>query len=182
MATRGQETGHVLVFDDRDSQLLHLIGQGVEDGPAGVVTRVTGAPIFMGAKETLIQPTVLERREAAAPGGQLAHRIRSLPRHDFDHPRVSEEVTLAQRVGEMLLPGVLRIARAQHRVDAARGQDGMRIEAMSLAHDQNLASGLGGGDRGAQPGRASPDDEDVADPATGRRFWHLPWASYSAAS
>src|SRR6267143_7149005 len=87
---------------------------------------------------------------------------------------MTEEVALPQCVGKVLLPGVLRITRAQHRVDAARRQYGMGIETVPLPHDQHLASRLGRGDRRAHPGRAGPDDEHVADPATGRRFSHVP--------
>ena len=132
----------------------------------------------MRAKEALIQSAVLEGGEAAAPGGQLAHRIRRLPSHDLDHPWMAEEVALPQRVGEMLLPGILRIPRAKHGVDATRRQDRMGIETVSFAHDQHLAARLGRRDRRAQPSGASADDEHVADAATGRRLWHPPSASY----
>ena len=127
----------------------------------------------MRAEEALVQPAILERREAAAPGRQLTHRVWRLPRHDLHDPWMAEEVSLPECVGEMLLPGVLRVTRTQHRVDATGRQHRMGIAAVPFPDHQHLAPRLRRGDRRAQPGRAGADHENIADPAPGRRFRHL---------
>ena len=167
-----EEARDVLVFNHRDPKLLRFAGQRVEDRPARVVARVTGPPVLMRAEVALIQPAIVEPRELAAPIGKLADGVGRLPGHDLDHARMAEEVALAERVGEVLFPRILRIACAQHRIDAARRQHGMGIEPVALAHHQDLASRLGRGDRRAQPGGARADDEHVADPAAARWCGH----------
>src|ERR1700719_2673486 len=166
-AVGDEKTRDVLILDHRDAELLRSVRQGVEDGATGVVPGVTGAPIFVCAEKALIKPAIGEPRELAAPIGELAHRVRRLAGHDLDHPWMAEEIALPKRVGEVLLPRVLGIARAQHRIDAAGGQYRMGAEAMPLSHHQHLASRLGRGDRRAQSGRPRTEDEDVADSAAG---------------
>src|SRR5439155_8006375 len=172
-AIGNEQARNVLVLDNRDPQFLCLACQRVENRAPGVVAGVAGPPILMRAEEALVQPAILERREAAAPGRQLTYRGWRLPRHDLHDPWMAEEVSLPKCVGKMLLPGVLRVTRAQHRVDATRRQDRMGIETVPFPDHQHLAPRLRRGDRRAQPGRASADDENIADPAPGGRFRHL---------
>ena len=167
-----EQTRDVLIFDHRNAELLRSVRQGVEDGATRVVAGVAGPPVFVRPEETLIQPAIVESCELAAPIGELAYRVRRLPGHDLDHAWMAEEVALPKRVGEVLFPRVLGIACPEHRIDAARGQNSVRIESMPLTHDQHLASRLGRGDRRAQSGGARTDDQDVADPAAGRWCRH----------
>ena len=115
----------------------------------------------MGAEEALVERAVRRPRELTAPVGELEDGRRRLAGQDLDHPRIAEEVALAHRVGEVLLPGVLRIARAERRVDAARGEHGVGVERRPLAEHPSLDARLGGGDRGAPAGGAGADHEDV---------------------
>src|SRR6266545_802004 len=85
---------------------------------------------------------------------------------------MTEEVTLTERVGEVLLPGVLGIARAEHRVDSACRQHGMRVAARPAPDDDRIGPGLGGSYRRAKPGGARPNDQDVADSRARRRNVH----------
>ena len=115
----------------------------------------------MGAEEALVQFAVLCARELAPPGGELEHGVRRLTRHDLDQSRMSEEVALAHGVGEVLLPGVLRVARPERRVDAAGGEHGVCVQPRALPEDEHLHARLCGSDGGAAAGRAGADDEDV---------------------
>ena len=72
--------------------------------------------------------------------------------HDLHSPRVGEEVTLLEGVGEVLLPGVLGIYGPQGRVDAAGGEHGVGVVPQSLADDHDLDAGLVDGDCCPQAG------------------------------
>ena len=126
----------------------------------------------MGAEEPLVQATIGGAGEGGAPVGQLEHGRRCLGGHELDHPRVGQEVALPQRVGEVLLPGVLGVDGAQGGVDPAGRQDRVGVVAATLAHHDDLAAGLMGGDGGAQPGRPRPDHQDVGDIAANRGTRH----------
>ena len=90
---------------------------------------------------------------------QLRDGGRRLPAHRLDDARVAEQVALPERVGGVLLPGVLGIAGAEGGVDAARGEHRVRVEPGPPPDDHHLAAGVVGRDRRPQPGRAGADDE-----------------------
>lgn len=107
--------------------------------------------------------------------GELAHGGGRFAGHDLDHPRVGQEVAFPHGVGEVLLPGILGIARPQRRVDPAGGQHRVGVEAVALPDDSDLGASLSGGEGGAQPRSAGPDDQDVTDAAShGRLAYHDP--------
>ena len=167
-----QQLGHVLVVDHGDAQFGDLGGQRAEDRPAGPVAGIAGPPPPVGAEEALVQAAVGQARERRPPVGQLQHRRRGLPGHELDHSGVGQEVAFPQRVGVVLLPGVLGVDGAEGGVDPPGGQDRVGVVAASLADDHDLAAGLVGGDRRAQAGSSRPDDQDVGDVAAKRRTRH----------
>jgi hypothetical protein len=110
----------ILVLLDADAELGGLRRDRPQDGSSRVIAGVARSPPAVGAEEALVKFAVFRARELAPPGGELEHGARRLAGHDLDHPRMSEEVALAQGVGEVLLPRVLRIARPKCRIDATR--------------------------------------------------------------
>ena len=151
----------VLVRLGADAELGGLRGDRPEDGASGEVAGVAGATPAVRTEVALVERAFRRPRELAAPVGQLEHRSWRLAREDLDHPGIPEEVALAHRVGEVLLPGVLGVARAERGVDAAGGEDRVGVERRPLAEDAHLDAGLGGRDRGAPASRARADDQDV---------------------
>jgi hypothetical protein len=91
-------------------------------------------------------------------------------RDGFDDLGVREVVRLAQGVGGVLLPGVLRVHRAERGVDAARGEGRVRVVLATLAHREYLDAALRELDRHAQAGAAGADHEDRGSEKT---FWML---------
>jgi hypothetical protein len=168
-----QQLRHVLVVDHGYAQLGHLGHQGAQDRPAGPVARIAGPPPPVGAEEALVEAAIGGARERGAPVRQLQHGRRCLPGHEFDHPGVGQEVALPQGVAEVLLPGVLRVHRTEGSVDPAGRQHRVGVIAATFADHHDLAAGLVGGDRGAQPGRPGPDHQDVGDVTAKRRTRHL---------
>jgi hypothetical protein len=113
------------------------------------------------AEEALVEPPVVGAREVATPRRELLDRGRRFARHDFDDARIAQQIPLRERVGEMLLPRVLRIARAERGVDAARCEHRVRVEARPLADHDDRGTLLVCRDRSANPGPARTDHEDV---------------------
>ncbi len=73
---------------------------------------------------------------------------------------VGEQVALLERVGGVLLPGVLGVHRGQRGVDAAGGQRGVRVGLRPLADGEDVDAPLGELDRRAQPGSSGADHEN----------------------
>jgi hypothetical protein len=160
-AVGDEQARDVLLVLDGDAEFGRLVRDGPQDGAPGVVARVTRAPPAVGAEEALVQPAVFGSGEHTAPGIELADGVGRLAGHDLDHPRIAQEIALAQRVGEVLLPRVLRVARPEGRVDATGSEHGVGVQLRPLAEDARLDAGPRRGDRGAQAGRARADDEDA---------------------
>ena len=132
-AVGDQQPRDVVLLDDRYAELGDLGGQRVQDRPARVVAGVARAPPAVGAEEPLIEATVVGAGERASPLGQLLDGRRRLARHDLDDARIAEQVALRERVGEVLLPRVLRVAGAEGGVDPSRRQHGVGVEPRPLA-------------------------------------------------
>ena len=154
-AVTDQQAGHVLVFQNRDVQLVNLAGQRLDDGTPGVIARVAGTAVFVGSEKALIELALRRAGETAAPGGKLLHRLRRLTGHQLDDARVRQVIAFPQRVGEMLLPRVLGITRAQSGIDTASGEYGVSVKALPLPNDQGFdACLMGGNGRAAPPPRS----------------------------
>ena len=110
VAVGDQQRRDVVLLDDGDAELGDLGGEGVQDRPTRVVAGVARAPPAVGAEEPLVDAAVLGAGELASPRGELLDRGRRLAHDDLDDARIAEQVALAERVGEVLLPRVLRIA------------------------------------------------------------------------
>jgi hypothetical protein len=167
-----EQLGDVLVVGHGHAQLGDLRRQRQQHRPAGPVARVAGPAVTVGAEESLVEAAVREAGERGAPVGQLLHGGRCLPRHDLDHARVGEEIPVPQGVGEVLLPGVLRVDRPEGGVDPASREHGMSVVTTALADDDDLPAGLVTGDGRAQPGGAGADHEDVGDAGAKWRSRH----------
>src|SRR3954471_5420831 len=151
----------VLVLDHRDAQLLYSAAEGGEHGAPGPVARITRATPAVRAEEPLIDLPVRRARERAAPLDEFLDGLRRLADDGLDDVGVPEQVALAHRVGEVLLPGVLRISRPERGVDATGGAHRVRVQPWTLADDDGLAARFVRGDRGTQPGAARADHEHV---------------------
>jgi len=80
--------------------------------------------------------------------------------------RVAQKAALAQRVGRMDLPRVFGVHRAEGGVDAAGGQDSVRVGAPTLADDEHVDAVRVELDRRAQARAAGADHQrpDTAAP------------------
>ena len=119
-AVGDQQLRDVVVLDDRDAELGDLRRPACAGSPArcsrrrstcaasGGRRRTAGRATVVGAGE-LRNPTRPAPRRPPAPPGTTISTTRGSPR----------QVALAQRVGEVLLPRVLGIARAEGGVDPA---------------------------------------------------------------
>jgi hypothetical protein len=136
-----------------DERHLHLAPR--------VVPREARAPPGVGAEEALGEPAVASRMEARAPRDELVDRLRRARDELLDDARVPEPVALRERVGRVLLRGVLGVHRAERRVDAARREDRVGVLAGALGDDEHLHAALRDLDRGAEAGAARADDEDA---------------------
>ena len=173
-AVHHQQTRDVLPVLDPDPELGCLACHRRLDGTSGVVTGVARPPPAVGAEEALVELPVRGPGELAAPIRQLLDCRRGLTGHDLDRPGIAEEIPLAHGVGEVLLPRVLRIARAERRVDPTRREHGVGVERRALREHAGLDARLRRGDRGAPAGSSGADDEDV-----GRlRAMHAPRLRY----
>ena len=114
-----------------------------------------------GTEEPLVDLTVVGAGELASPRRQLLNSRWRLLHDDLDDSRVTQEVALDQRVREVLLPRVFRVAGAQHRVDPTGRQHGMRVEPRPLPDHHDLGAGTVGGDRRAESGCPGADHEHV---------------------
>jgi hypothetical protein len=160
-AVRHEQRRDLVPLQDRNAEGLDARGERTHHRAAGEVAGVAGAPPAVRAEEALVETAVGEPRERAAPVGELLHRGGSLAGEKLHDLRVGEEVALAERVREVLLPRVLGVARAERGVDAAGGEHGVRVPAGALADHVHVGPGLGGGDGGAQAGAAGADDQHV---------------------
>jgi hypothetical protein len=174
-----EQPGDVEVVEEVDAQLERAAQERHLDLAPGVVAREAGAPVAVRAEVALQQLAVVAAREVRPVADEVVDRPRRLLGEQLDRARVAEVVALAQRVGGVLLPGVLRVGGRQRGVDAARGEDGVGVVAPALADAQDLHAPLGELDRGAQAGDAGPDDEDAGGKSL---VVHLPWATGAACS
>jgi len=133
--------------------------------PAGVVTREAGSPEPVSAEEALRKPAVLLTRELGPPADQVVDRGRRLAAEELHAARIAQPVALPQRVGGVLLPAVLRVHRAERRVDPSGSEHRVRVVAPPLADTEHLHAALRELDRGAQTGRARADDDHTGSDA-----------------
>ena len=122
----------------------------------------------MRAEEALEQPARLVAGEARAVALELVDRRGRLAAEQLDGVVLAQEVPVAQRVGGMLLPGVLGIGGAERSVDAAGREHRVAVEAAPLADDEHVRPGLAERDGRAQAGGPGPDDERVRHERTNR--------------
>src|SRR5215213_3784710 len=109
--------------------------------------RYIPSPVF---SSRLLELAGLRSGEGAPVIDQLFDGAWGFAGHDLHRQRVSEKVTLLERVGEVLLPGVLGVDGAERRIDPTGGEHGVGVLPEALSDDHDLAAGLVDGDRGPQ--------------------------------
>src|SRR5918992_2466683 len=174
MKREGTETGpivdqkarDVLVVHDSQTEVGDDVGQGVEDGPAGVVTRIAGSPVAMSAEEPLVELPLWRARQGTPPVRQLLDRGRRLAGDYLDDPRVGKKVALPNGIGEMLFPRVLGVTRPQGGVDAAGGQGGVRVAVGALGDYHHFGAGTVRRNRRPQTGGPRAYHQDIANVGT----------------
>jgi hypothetical protein len=167
-AVGDEQLRHVVLVDDRNAQLGDLGRERVQDRPTRVVARVTGASPTVGTEEPLVEATVFRPGEVASPLGQLHHGRGRFTGHDLHDSRVAEEIALRQRVGEVLLPRVLRIPGPQGGVDPPGRQHRVGVALGPFRHHDDLGSRPVSGDRRSQPRSARTDHQHVRRVGTDR--------------
>src|SRR5690606_31724191 len=148
--------------DGVDDGYLELAGpaqQGALDLEPRVVARVGGAAVAVRTEEALADAAVGLTRERHAPALEVVDAAGGVAGDDLDDRRVGEEVRLTQGVCGVLLPAVVRVHRAEGRVDAARGEGRVRVVLATLAHGEHLDAALGEFDRGSESRAARADHE-----------------------
>src|SRR5207302_9356834 len=118
---------------------VNLWRECAQHGATRVVAGKARAPPPVRPEEALVDLAVVGTRERAAPLVQLGNGCRRLHAHGLDDARVAEPVALAQRVGRVLLPRVLGVARADSGVDAARREHAVGVETRPAADDDDRA-------------------------------------------
>jgi hypothetical protein len=93
-----------VVLDNGDLQFGHPGCKSLQYGPAGVITRVTGAPVAMSAEEPLVDCSLVGQREGASPIRELMDRVGCFFDHELHDSGIPQQVSLFGRVGEVLLP------------------------------------------------------------------------------
>lgn len=123
----------------------------------------------MRPEEPLGDTAVLLAGEGHAVAFEVRYTACGALGHDAHGVRVGEKVALLERVGGVLLPGVLGVDRGEGRVDPARRERGVRIRLRPLAHGEDVDPAFGEFYGGAQAGSSYADDEDgCGDPSFGR--------------
>ena len=158
-AFRDEQTGDVDGVDDGHLQFGGAAHEGALDLEAGVVAGVGGAAVLVRAEEALADPPVGLARERHAPALEILDAARRIAGDRLDDGGIREEVRFAQRVGGVLLPGVLGIHRRERGVDAAGREGGVGVVGAALADCEHLHAALGEFDGGAEAGAARADDE-----------------------
>ena len=154
-----QEPGDVDRVEDRDLELRGAVDERALDLQAGVVAGERGAAEGVRAEEPLRDPPVVLAGERHAVAFEVLDAARGALGHDLHRARVGEQIALLERVGGVLLPGVLGIHGRQRRVDAAGGERGVGVSLRPLADREHVDPLLGEFDRGAQPGASRPDHQ-----------------------
>ena len=121
----------------------------------------------VAAERALEDPAVGRPVEDGAPQLELADAVGRLEGVELGHARVVEQLAADHRVAEVDLPGVGRRDVPEGRRDAALGHDRVGLAEERLADEPDVGAGGLGLDRGAQPGPARADDEDVVRPDLG---------------
>ena len=140
----------------------HLLGQPIHDLDAGQVTLVD-RPIVRLAGEWLLMDAPFSRaiEEAAVARLELEHPARRF-RHERPHELLIVDPAAAdERVEEV---GVERIGLGEHRVVAALHHArtaGAPQQALDDHGDREIRRAVGGVERGAEPGAARAEDQDV---------------------
>ena len=162
-----EQPGDVDVVAHLHAELRRPAHERALDLAAGVVAGEAGAAVGVRAEVALGEPAVWLAGEAGAVGDEILDGGGRLAGEQLDDRGVGEVVGLGDRVGGVLLPGVLGVHGAQRGVDAAGGEHGVRVVAAALADAQHLVAGLGELDGGPQAGGAGADDEDAGGGAAG---------------
>jgi hypothetical protein len=107
----------------RNDLLLH----GADDLQAGAVADVREPRIGVAAEVALADPAVLGAVEQGAVGLEFPHPVGGFPGVQLGHPPVVEELAATHGVGEVDLPGVLRVGVLHGSCTAALGHHGVRL-------------------------------------------------------
>ena len=153
----GDRALHVHVDAEIDRALL----QGADHLQAGAVTDVGEPRVAVATEVALRDLAVLGAVEQRAVLLELPDPLGRLLGVQLRHAPVVEHLAAAHGVAEVDLPVVLGPDVAHGGGDAALGHDGVRLAEQRLGDDRGARTGLVRGDRGAQPGAAGADDDDV---------------------
>jgi len=138
-----EQAADVEIVAHRYTDLCGAGNQRPLDLAAGVIAGETGAPPAVRTEETLREPAIVLTRELHAVAHELLDRYRRLSAKQLDDARVSQPVSLPQRVGRVLFPAVLGIHRRQCSIDASGGEHGVRVITPPLAHAHHLHPAFG---------------------------------------
>jgi hypothetical protein len=155
-----QDPRDVHRVQDRDVELRGPVDQCALDLQSGVVTDERGPAVGVRAEEPLRDSPVGLAREGHPVAFEVFDAAGGVLGHDPDGLGVSQQIALLERVGRVLLPRVLRVHRRQRRVDAARGERGVRVHPRSFADREHADTTLGQLDGGPQARPSGADDED----------------------
>jgi hypothetical protein len=156
-----QQLGDHQVLAVRHARLGCLLDQRLEDRLAGPVAHEAGTTIGLRSEVPLLDGALIRALEVAPPLRQLLHPVRRILRQDLHGVGPADEVALLEGVRGVHLPPVLRIARAEDRVDAPGRPAGMGIAVASLADHQVRHAGPCELDCRPQPRGPRADDEDL---------------------
>ena len=145
-----QEPRDVHGVEDRDLQLGGAADEGSLDLEAGEVTGECRATVRVSSEEPLRDAPV----RLAGERHPEALEVGDAPRRSFGDgshgARVGQQVALLERVGRVLLPGVVRVHRGERGVDAAGGERRVRVSGGPFPDGEHIHPPLGELDRGAQ--------------------------------
>ena len=153
---RGDEP--LLVARDLGLDLHQLLVEDVKDRLAGDVGYVVGARGGGAAERAGAELALLVAVEGDALVLEVEQLLRRLAAHDLDRVLVAEVVGALDGVERVRLPRVFRVER---RVDAALRRVRVRADGVDLREDRDRRPALGRRERGALPGEAGADHEDV---------------------
>ena len=122
-----EEPGDVDGVEDRDLELRGAIDERPLDLEAGVVAGERRAAEGVRTEEALRDPPVVLPGEAHAVAFEVLDAASGALGHDLHRDRVGEQVALLERVGRVLLPGVLGIDGRERGIDAAGGERRMGV-------------------------------------------------------
>ena len=155
-----QEPGDVHAVENLDLQRNCPVSQGSLDFEPGVVAGERRAPIAMRAEVALRDPPVGLTVEVHAVPLQVVDALGGSLGDDLDGVWVRQEIALLDRVGGVLLPGVLGIHGCQRRVDAAGRERGVRVLRGPLADGEDLHPSLRQLDGCPETRSSGPDHQD----------------------